>query len=68
MEILHKKIKFRIKKQNYFSFILTNPIIDINETIINGKKIDKKIGIFPLLPSELNIKSYNISKRTLKYL
>lgn len=36
--------------------MLTNPIIDINETIINGKKIDKKIGIFPLLPSELNMK------------
>ena len=31
-------------------------MIENNETIINGKKIDTFIGILPLLPNELNMK------------
>mgnify|MGYP004361438487 CR=1 FL=1 len=36
--------------------MLTNPIIEKNEIIINGKKTDKNSGNLPLFPKELNIK------------
>ena len=40
----------------YFSLILIKPIIANIEIKRIGKKIDAIIGIFPLLPNELNIK------------
>ena len=53
---------FGINKKNiinikiYFSFTLIKPIVANMEINNKGKKIDNIIGIFPLFPSDENMK------------